>query len=35
MRDAIVEAHPGRVVDVSSSELLRLGMTRWVHFRVE
>jgi hypothetical protein len=35
MRDAIVEAHPGRVVDVSSSELLRLGMTRWVRQRVE
>jgi hypothetical protein len=35
MHDAIVAAHPGRAVDVSSSELLRLGMTRWVRRRVE
>jgi hypothetical protein len=33
MHDAIVAAHPGRVVDVSSSELLRLGVTRWVQRR--
>jgi hypothetical protein len=35
MHDAIVAVHPGRAVDVSSSELLRLGMTRWVRRRVE
>jgi hypothetical protein len=30
MYAAIVKTHPGRVVDVSSSELLGLGLTRWV-----
>jgi hypothetical protein len=30
MYATIVKTHPGRVVDVSSSELLGLGLTRWV-----
>jgi hypothetical protein len=30
MYATIVKTHPGRVVNVSSSELLRLGLTRWV-----
>lgn len=28
-RDALERAHPGRVIEVSNDELLRLGMTRW------
>ena len=30
-RAALERAHPGRIMDVSDSELLRLGMTRWAN----